>query len=99
MAKPGSEKDPTGRAEVTGKATFGRTTWLGAGCPKAERRKQRDLPGVCERGRSQSPHSTAAAQAVRGADSKAAPREGRAGRWRRELRNEARQSTGSVRKD
>jgi len=90
-------KDPTGRAEVTGKATFGRTTWLGAGCPEGRADKRRDLPGLRERGRSQSPHSTAVAQAARGADSKAAPREGGAGRWMREAHNGASHSTGSAR--
>ena len=51
-----------------------------------------------ERGRSQSPHSTAAAMSCekRGKQSRA---EGRwAGRWRREGRTEARDSTGSARK-
>lgn len=43
---------------------------------KARRRKRRDLPRECGRGRSQSLHSTVAVKAVRGAGSKTAPREG-----------------------
>jgi hypothetical protein len=30
----GNRKGPTGRAEATDKATFGRTTWLRTGCPE-----------------------------------------------------------------
>jgi hypothetical protein len=54
-----------------------------------------------ERRRSQSPRSTAAVKAARGAGSKAAPREGRIGRWKREFHDEAKRkpSAGSVRKD
>ena len=44
---------------------------------------------VGERRRSQSPRSTAAVKAARGAGSKAAPREGRIGRWKREFHDEA----------
>jgi hypothetical protein len=29
-------RGPTGRAEVTVKATFGRTVWLGMGCPEGK---------------------------------------------------------------
>ena len=53
---------------------------------------------VGERRRSQSPRSTAAVKAARGAESKAAPREGRIGRWKREFHDEAKrkQSAGSA---
>ena len=40
--------------------------WLGAGCSEGKADKRRGLSGVCEPGRSQSPHSTDAAEAVRG---------------------------------
>jgi hypothetical protein len=32
----GLVRGPAGRAAVTDKATFGRTTWLGAGCPEGK---------------------------------------------------------------
>ena len=89
---------PIGRAEVTEKATSGRTTWLGVGCPEGKRSKRRDLLGVRAPGRSQSPHSTAAAlsREKRGKQNRA---EGRwVGRWKREGQIEARASTGSARK-
>jgi len=67
---------------------------------KVWRSKRGDLHGrwLC---RSQSPRSTAAVKAARGAGSKAAPREGRIGRWEREFHREAERkpSAGSVRKD
>jgi hypothetical protein len=61
VVKSGPVEGPTGRTEVTAKATFGRTTWLGVGCPEGKWSKRRDLLDVRAPGRSQSPHSTEAA--------------------------------------
>ena len=60
---------PTWCADVTDKATPRHTMWLGVGCSDGKAIKRRDLPGVCDPGRSQSPHTTAAAQAARGTGS------------------------------
>ncbi len=60
-------QNPTERADVTDKATCGMQDVVEGGMfRKARQRKRRDLCGVCEPGRSQSPHSTAAVQAARG---------------------------------
>ena len=66
---------------------------------KVWRSKRGDLCAG-ERRRSQSPRSTAAVKAARGAGSKAAPREGRIGRWKREFDDEAKRkpSAGSAEK-
>ena len=39
--------------------------WLGMGCSDGKATKQRDLPPVCEGGRSQSPHNTDAIRSIR----------------------------------
>src|SRR5439155_12595272 len=65
---------------------------------KAERSKRRDLSGVRAPGRSQSPHSTAAAMS-REKHGKQSRAEGRwAGRWMREGQDRSTDSTGSARK-
>lgn len=54
------------------------TTWLGSGCSDGNATKRRDLPGVCEPGRSQSPHGTDAVPSkriVKSPGSKTGPRE------------------------
>ena len=61
---------------------------------KATQRKRRDLPGECEPGRRQSPHSTDAVQAARGPGSKNRAEGRGAGRWRREDRTEAQTAPG-----
>jgi hypothetical protein len=73
------EARPAGRAEVTDKATFGHTTWLGIGCSEGRAGKRRDLPRVRACGRSQSPHGTAGARSPekRGQQSRAEGRRGR----------------------
>lgn len=53
------------------------------------RDKRGDLLGGAKPGRSQSPHSTEAVSTVRGPASKTGLREGRAGRWMREIESKA----------
>ena len=54
------EREPADRAEVTGKATVGRMTWLGVGCLEGEAEEAGRPVGLGEAGRSESLHSTAA---------------------------------------
>jgi len=77
-AKPGSERSrPDARGDRH--VTFGRTTWLGIGCPEGQRMDRRGLSRCARRGRSQSPHSTAAAMS-RGRCGEQSRTEGRQGR-------------------
>ena len=50
--------------------------WLGSGCSDGSAKEAARPVGECEPGRSQSPHSTAAAKVARGTASKTGPREG-----------------------
>src|SRR5271166_6786498 len=85
---------PAGRVEATAKTTLGPITWLGRDVRTARQRKRRDLRGVCEPGRSQSPHTTAAVCVRKGRIARGRgninPCEGRwAGRGMRDERVEA----------
>jgi hypothetical protein len=87
---------PVERVETTAKATLGPSTWLGAGCSEGKAGKRRDLFGVCEPGRSQSLHSTAAAAPERAGGERTGehkPARGKEGRKGDALLNETKQQT------
>jgi hypothetical protein len=81
LANPRVRECLTGCAEVTAKAISPELIrgW-GRDAPKVEWSKRRDLSAVCEAGKSQSPHSSAAAQAARGSASKTGLSQGGVGR-------------------
>ena len=99
MAKPRVAR-PVERVEATAKTTLEPITWLGVGCSEGKAGKRRDLFGVCEPGRSQNPHSTAAAAPERAAATgreSISPSEGRGvGRERREVSESKQKTAGSA---